>query len=346
MNGWIKMHRKMLDNPIVCKSSDHLSVWVYLLLNAAHEEYPALFQGEKIILKPGQLITGRKAIADFLGINESKVKRILTDFESDQQIDRQRSNKNSLISLINWNKYQSSDQQNDQQMTSKRPADDQQVTTNKKIKNIKKDNKVDNYSLRQTEVSQIIEAWNELHLRPVKRIIQSSKRYQMLMDRLEENGVDDILQAIQKIRDSSYLQGIGENSRKIDLEWFLNPDNFARVLEGYYDDSEHRKCWKEKESAKANHAKSTGFSNFQQRDYNFDDLEQRLLDSQIRPDDRFSVLDAGLRQEMEKQGIIIGQEVHLENGLDDLDRYLNWLSDIELMENERIPEIELIGDEW
>ena len=106
MNGWIKLHRKMLENPVVAKDSDYLSVWIYLLLNAEHDERTILFGGNKIILKPGQLITGRKSIAEFLQINESKVKRILIDFENDQQIDRQRSNKNSLISLKNWDKYQ------------------------------------------------------------------------------------------------------------------------------------------------------------------------------------------------------------------------------------------------
>ena len=136
-NGWIKLHRKLLDNPVVMKDSDHLAVWIYLLLNASHTEYPVLFGGKKISLKAGQLITGRKSIASTLGISESKVRRILDLFEIDQQIDRQRSNKNSLVSILNWDKYQIFDQQIDQQATNKRPTSDQQVTTNKNNKNIK-----------------------------------------------------------------------------------------------------------------------------------------------------------------------------------------------------------------
>lgn len=139
MNGWIKLHRKLLDNPIIMKDSDHLAVWTYLLLNATHAEYPALFKGQKIMLQPGQLITGRKSIAEKLSINESKVRRILDSFENDQQIDRQRSNQKSLISLKNWELYQIFDQQSEQQMTNNRPTDDQQPTTNKKNKNVKKD---------------------------------------------------------------------------------------------------------------------------------------------------------------------------------------------------------------
>lgn len=136
-NGWIKLHRKLLDNPIIMKDADHLAVWMYLLLNATHAEYPALFKGQKIMLQPGQLITGRKSIADKLLVNESKVRRILDSFENDQQIDRQRSNKNTLISLKNWHKYQIFDQQIDQQMTNERPTSDQRVTTNNNIKNDK-----------------------------------------------------------------------------------------------------------------------------------------------------------------------------------------------------------------
>lgn len=137
MDGWIKIHRKMLDNPIIMKDSEHLAIWIYLLLNATHVEYPAIFKAEKIMLQPGQLITGRKSIAKELAINESKIRRVLDEYEIDQQISRQRSNKNSLITILNWDKYQCCNQQNDRQVTNNRPTSDQQVTTNKNIKNNK-----------------------------------------------------------------------------------------------------------------------------------------------------------------------------------------------------------------
>lgn len=52
MDGWIKLHRKLLDNPVVTKDSDHLAVWIYLLLNATHREVDVLFGGKRITLKP------------------------------------------------------------------------------------------------------------------------------------------------------------------------------------------------------------------------------------------------------------------------------------------------------
>lgn len=135
MSGWIKLHRKLLDNPIVCKDADHLAIWTYLLLNATHKEKQAIFQGLKITLQPGQLITGRKAIAEALRVTESKVQRVLSCFESEQQIEQQTSNKNRLITILRWAEYQHDEQQNEQQMNNKRTTNEQQVNTNKNERN-------------------------------------------------------------------------------------------------------------------------------------------------------------------------------------------------------------------
>lgn len=130
MEGWIKIHRKMLDNPIICKDSDYLAVWIYLLLNATHKEIPALFKKEKIILQPGQLLTGRKSISKQLKISESKIYRIINDFKSEQQLEQQTSNKNSLITILNWNRYQETEQQNEQQMNNKRTTSEHKQECN------------------------------------------------------------------------------------------------------------------------------------------------------------------------------------------------------------------------
>lgn len=139
MEGWIKLHRKTLDNPVVCKDSDYLSVWIYLLLNATHQEYDTLFKGKRITLQKGQLITGIISISKKMKVNKDKVQRILKSFENDKQITQQTSNKNRLISIINWNEYQDIDKQNDKQVINKCKTTDKQLITNKNVKNIKND---------------------------------------------------------------------------------------------------------------------------------------------------------------------------------------------------------------
>lgn len=154
MEGWIKLHRKLLENPIVCKDKDYLAVWIYLLLNATHTEYDTLFRGKRITLQKGQLITGRKSVSEKLKIDENKVQRILKTLENEQQIEQQKSNKNRLITIVSWNKYQQNEQQNEQQVNNNRTTNEQQVNTNKNIKNIKNDK-------NEKEIAEIIECYEE-----------------------------------------------------------------------------------------------------------------------------------------------------------------------------------------
>lgn len=134
--GYIKLYRKMLNNPIICKDSDYFSVWIYLLLNATHSEYDVMFKNERITLKAGQLITGRKVIAKKFNIDENKVQRILKNLEKQHQIEQQTSTKNRLISIVNWSEYQIERHSNKQQVNNKRTTSEQQLNTNKNVKNI------------------------------------------------------------------------------------------------------------------------------------------------------------------------------------------------------------------
>lgn len=138
--GWVKAWRKIEDHPCY-KDSEWVHVWLHLLLNATHQPWRISYCGKEITLQPGQLVTGRHSISESTGVHDSKVKRILTRLENDQQITRERSNKSSIITIVNWHLYQTidqqSDQQNDQLLTSQRPATDQQLATNKNIKNIR-----------------------------------------------------------------------------------------------------------------------------------------------------------------------------------------------------------------
>lgn len=138
MEGYIWIHRKILDNPIVMKDTDHFVVWMYLLLNASHKGCPVIFNGKKTMLKAGQLITGRKKIAEKTGINESKVNRILKTFKSDQQIEQQTCPQNSLITILNWDKYQYCEQQNEQQVNNEWTTSEQRVNTNNNVNNVNK----------------------------------------------------------------------------------------------------------------------------------------------------------------------------------------------------------------
>jgi len=128
--GYIYLHRQLLDNPIVCKDSDHFAIWIYFLLKANHASHEILFNGKRIILKRGQFITGRKIIAKKMKLNESKVYRIIKLFKSEQQTEQLTDSTSSLITILNYGGYQKMNSK----VNSKRTASEQQVNTDNKYK--------------------------------------------------------------------------------------------------------------------------------------------------------------------------------------------------------------------
>ena len=106
------------------------------------------------MLQPGQLITGRKVIAEKFGVTESKVQRILKDFESEQQIEQQTSNKNRLVTILSWSDYQNVEQQDERQMNDKRTTDEhKQEVKKERSKEIKNKDLKDIKESGQAEAS-------------------------------------------------------------------------------------------------------------------------------------------------------------------------------------------------
>ncbi len=139
MQGWIKLHRKLLDNPIF--NDPHLlKLWVYCLLKATHKERKQIVGKQMVELQPGQFVTGRFILAEEYN-KGAKPKDIVSDrtlwrwlkfLEECEFLSIKSTTKYSVVTINNWDKYQ----ENDQQTSSKRPANDQQMSTNKNVKNI------------------------------------------------------------------------------------------------------------------------------------------------------------------------------------------------------------------
>ena len=136
-SNWLKLWRNVLQNPIIMKDSEYFMLWHMLLCMAEFEPTTSLLGGKTIRLKPGQLTTGRKQLSVNSGISESKVERILNAFETAHQIEQQKTNKNRLITIVNWDKYQGSGQQTKQQLNNHRTTSEQQVNTLEEYKNIR-----------------------------------------------------------------------------------------------------------------------------------------------------------------------------------------------------------------
>lgn len=90
----------------------------------------------------------------------------------------------------------------------------------------------------------LIEKWNELPdtISKISTLKKDTQRYKMLSQRINEYGSDKILEAIDKIKQSSFLLGQNKSGWTITFEWFVRPNNFVKVLEGNYIDKKINKC--------------------------------------------------------------------------------------------------------
>lgn len=88
-----------------------------------------------------------------------------------------------------------------------------------------------------SEQAKIIEEWNSIddNVPNVTLIRSGSTRQRLLQARINEYGFDNVLKAIDNVKNSQYLKGYVKPFR-ITFDWFIKPNNFPKVLDGNYND--------------------------------------------------------------------------------------------------------------
>ena len=237
-NRWIKLYCKLIDDPLL-SDAIRLGVWVHILLSVNRNETTTFFAGKKVVLKPGQGIFSTPELSKKLNISVSMVRRILKMFENEQQIEQQPTNQGTVITVLHWHKYQVSEQQNEQRVNNGRTTDEQRMNNLPIIQEYKELNNTnvllspsEDGRTKSEKYQPILEAWNSLPVTPIRDI--KNKRLEQLRARIRECSFDDVLKAIENIRNSPFL--LGKNSRgwQIKFDWFVMPNNFQKVLEGNY----------------------------------------------------------------------------------------------------------------
>mgnify|MGYP002523962351 CR=1 FL=1 len=120
--SYIKLHRKFTEWEWFT-DGDMVKMFLYLLCKANFKDRK--YKGQ--VIKRGQLLTGRKKLAQELKMTERKVRTCLSRLEETEEISLKTTNKNTLISILKYDFYQSECPESDQQTTSKRPANDHNI---------------------------------------------------------------------------------------------------------------------------------------------------------------------------------------------------------------------------
>lgn len=248
--GWIKLHRALLDKTIWINSTpEQKTILITLLLMANHEPNQWEWKGKKYIVKSGEFITSLEKIVAKCGkgITTQNVRSALKRFEKLQFLTNESTKQNRLIKIENWGLYQDEENQPNK-ATNKEVTNDQQrpnkeVTTNKNDKNDKNDKNIFNNLSNDKLFVPLIEKWNELPdtISKISTLKKDTQRFKMLSQRVNEYGADKVLEAIEKIKQSPFLQGKNNRGWTITFEWFVRPNNFVKVLEGNYTDKQAAK---------------------------------------------------------------------------------------------------------
>lgn len=161
--GYIKLYRKVTSS-FVWTNSNMLKLWILCLTKASHKESRFIFNGQEIHVSSGQFVTGRAVIEkefnEGVPLDQQVVGRTLwrwlKKFENEEMLSIKSTTKYSVISIKNWDEYQSSDQQ----VSSGRPSTVQQVSTYKNDKNDKneKNNNIHDENSPLQEIVQIYES--------------------------------------------------------------------------------------------------------------------------------------------------------------------------------------------
>lgn len=107
VKNFITLSRKLLDNPLWLQKPFSMGqAWVDLLMLANYKESYFIKRGVKITVKRGQLGISVKGLADRWGWSKGKVDRYLDILRSEHQIEYQKNNLTTLITLINYESYQ------------------------------------------------------------------------------------------------------------------------------------------------------------------------------------------------------------------------------------------------
>ena len=137
MDGYIKIFRQLL-NWEWYTDGNVLRVFLHLLLNANFK--PSRFRG--LTLPVGALVVSIDSLSASLGLSSQQIRTALKKLESTGEINKQITNKFTIITICKWECYQAEtnteQQANNKQITDKQQANNKQITTEEEYKNVRK----------------------------------------------------------------------------------------------------------------------------------------------------------------------------------------------------------------
>ena len=246
MEGFILIHRAILDwGWYTTPGMRHLFEHLITIGNYKDSSW------HDIVVKRGQVITSRSKLARETGLTEKEVRTGLERLQKTGEIIMESTNKYSLITICNYDKYQGGNNHPSQQEANRRPAVGQQRATIEKGNKVRTediDSSLRSESLSSDEPMTVNDdeinflAFKEFFNRTMqeKNAVISTitdmtkKRCDAVQARCRKYGKEALHKVVINAAVSPFLNGENERSWVADFNWLFKPNNFVKVLEGNY----------------------------------------------------------------------------------------------------------------
>lgn len=239
--SWIRLEIDMFDNKKIRhirklpEGNNIVLIWMMLLTMAGR------CNSNGIIFLTENIPYTNKMLADELDFDESVIELALTILEKFGMITRD----GTLLSIPGWEEHQNIDGlERIREQTRKRVAEHR-----KRQKELLEEERLPKLtdqdaeekpvtvkdSVKPGDVQKVIDEWNKLQKLGIQPVIRMTpKRSQLLKARIREYGMEKIMEAIEKVKKSDFLTG-KKKDFIITFEFFINPNKFIKILEGFYD---------------------------------------------------------------------------------------------------------------
>ena len=165
--GYIALHRKILENPILNRSRiySNFEAWIWLLLKANHKDNKFMLGSDLVKVKRGQIITSQKKLCRQFRWGNSKLRNFLKVLQKDEMILLNTNTQSTQITICNYETYQENQTANKLQTNLKQTTNKLQTDTNNNDKNDKNEKNDNNKRVTTKDIENIInnEKWLDLY---------------------------------------------------------------------------------------------------------------------------------------------------------------------------------------
>lgn len=232
MEGYIKLHRKLLENPISSKPN-YLSIWLYLLLKANHKDNEIIWNKEKTIIKRGQFIGSIFEISKQFSLSTGTVTYVLNYLKAERMIERLSNKRFTLFTILNYDSYQTEVERTSEIKMKTNEKQNETNNNDKKEKNDKKDTskEVSNAGIKNRNL-ELIKYYEEKIGSNLEGSSETNWRYcTHLFNRMKKQFPDkDTIGSIKALIDLGLKDGFHQKNMN-GFRYIFN--NYLKIIKSY-----------------------------------------------------------------------------------------------------------------